>query len=197
MTKPMTPERLSEIKARCEAATEGPWDNNTMYCAVVGRTMVNYGLDERLDVFVVMAKYKGDVALVSNIPPESEQKANGQFIAHARQDLPDCIAEIERLEKLNKTLTPICMYCFRKWPTIPNDDVDAYTAMVPEILEHVSVCEKNPLVQEIERLRGILREVATKHYLLKNLSTYGPCKCKGSALCMKHAAIDILKMLND
>ena len=98
MTKPMTPERLKEIKARCEAATEGPWDNNTMYCAVVGRTMINYGLDERLDVFVVMAKYKGDVALVSNIRPESEQKANGQFIAHARQDLPDSTAEIERLQ---------------------------------------------------------------------------------------------------
>ena len=51
-------------------------------------------------------------------------------------------------------------------------------------------------ITEIERLQRVLGLVTTKHYLLKNLSTYGPCKCKGSVLCMKHAADDILKMIN-
>ncbi len=99
----MTPERLKEIKARCEVTMSG-----CSCCDIL-------------------------------------------------QDLPDCIADIERLEKLNKTITPICMYCFRKWPTIPYDDTDAYAAMVPDILEHVSVCEKNPLVQEIGRLKEACR----------------------------------------
>ncbi len=92
----MTPDELNKIKARCEAATEGPWDDDGMYSAR-GAASNNYALDPRLNVSVVMAQHGGDVALINNLFPEKQQRANSSFIAHARKDLPDCIAEIERL----------------------------------------------------------------------------------------------------
>ena len=108
MTKPMTAERLQEIKA---------W-------SIYGR----------------------------------ENCRHDDNCSSAVKCISDLIAEIERLQSLTNTITPVCIYCFKKWKTIPNDDVDAYTAMVPDILAHVSVCEKNPLVQEIERLRRELKK---------------------------------------
>ena len=50
-------------------------------------------------------------------------------------------------------------------------------------------------LKEIQRLRKILETVGTKHTLLKALSEYPLCRCKPDSLCMKHAAIDILKMI--
>ena len=54
-------------------------------------------------------------------------------------------------------------------------------------------------LDEIERLRRLLRTISTKHNLLKGLSGYPPCSCKTNHmnLCMKHAAADIVKMIND
>ena len=84
MTNPMTPERLNQIKARYEAATEGPWTigyNNPSGCPVVSPNVVSCNT-------AVIASVRGLVT-----------KPNTAFIAHARQDLPDCLAEIERLQK--------------------------------------------------------------------------------------------------
>jgi len=77
----------------------------------------------------------------------------------------DCLDEIERLQSLTNTITPVCIYCFKKWKTIPVTDTETYTAMVPEILEHVSVCEKNPLVEKIGRLR---RELKRFEFIFSN-----------------------------
>ena len=52
-------------------------------------------------------------------------------------------------------------------------------------------------VAEIERLKDMLTTITTKHNLLMSVSVYGPCKCKGSVLCMKHAAEEILKMIKE
>lgn len=52
-------------------------------------------------------------------------------------------------------------------------------------------------LREVEQLQGVLRKITTQQNLLKSLSEYGPCKCTASALCMKHAAADILKMINE
>ncbi len=88
----MTPERLQAIKARCEAATEGPW--------TVGHRLYDDG--------AVMCrgapgpctpdadgKIKGNL-FNANFAIGNRENDN-RFVAHARQDLPDCLKEIERL----------------------------------------------------------------------------------------------------
>ena len=60
-------DRLTEIRARADAATPGPW------------TVTDDG------------------ALSSGVPPSSPV-ANGEFIAHARDDVPWLLGEIERLK---------------------------------------------------------------------------------------------------
>lgn len=70
-------DRLKEIKARCEAATPGPWEVG--YSSLGGMTVVNV---------------RG-----SEFPCWKTQiyKDDAEFIAHARQDVPWLVAEVERL----------------------------------------------------------------------------------------------------
>lgn len=78
----MTTAELGAIKARAEAATPGPWE------------MVK-GSDQRYDVFredgdtaVTDAGYgRGSIAMFEDV----------MFIAHAREDVPALVAEVERL----------------------------------------------------------------------------------------------------
>ncbi len=79
---------LKAIKARCEAATEGPWENFqsclnaiSVYFGNPPREICSYVTDAVSDKFPVRVR------------------RNMRFIAHARQDLPDCIEEIERLRE--------------------------------------------------------------------------------------------------
>ena len=67
--------RLDEIKGRCERATKGPW---------VGSMPAN---DHR---FVVLDTLDLPVCHVASI-------RNTDFIAHAREDVPWLLAEVERL----------------------------------------------------------------------------------------------------
>lgn len=79
----MNNERLKEISARCEAATEGPW-------------LRRENVEDMLTVFVSNTR----IAETSRCNLLVNQMLrNADFIAHARQDLPDCLAEIERLNK--------------------------------------------------------------------------------------------------
>ncbi len=81
MTKPMTRERLSEIKARYEAATEGPWFDAGNKIGADGHGIAEVEFDEQSDM---------------------------DFCVNARQDLPDCIAEIERLTTALRNLYNDC-----------------------------------------------------------------------------------------
>jgi hypothetical protein len=69
---------LAAIKARCEAATPGPWRN-------FGDWMIHTELD------VEKRGIPGD-KLVDTV-----RKENAEFIAHAREDVPKLIEENERL----------------------------------------------------------------------------------------------------
>lgn len=71
----MTPERLAEIKARADAATKGPWKvaEQDLECWIAGPTVVQ--------------NQEGAFA-----------RPNAAFIAHAREDIPDLLAEVERLK---------------------------------------------------------------------------------------------------
>ncbi len=85
----LTPERLAEIKARCEAITmgEGDWhrmkyDDGSLMPDYIsaGQTKEGYSLD----------------VIIS----ECEKVENVEFIVHAPTDLPALIVEVERLQPL-------------------------------------------------------------------------------------------------
>lgn len=78
----MADERLAEIEARAQAATEGPWRVQSVRRA-----------DNEIGVFVA---YVGSLAVLANEPNKSEQE-DATFVAHARTDIPDLLAEVRRL----------------------------------------------------------------------------------------------------
>lgn len=67
---------LAPIKARAEAATPGPWKDDG---EIIGP---GFGIAQTWD------KHEDDFA---------NAEANSEFIAHARQDIPALVAEVERL----------------------------------------------------------------------------------------------------
>jgi hypothetical protein len=87
----MTPERLAEIAARAEAATEGPWGSHRdlagVYTVQVNpRVIPGFG-----------SVTEGDVAQILT-REDDKAYANVRFIAHAREDMPALLARIAELE---------------------------------------------------------------------------------------------------
>ncbi len=90
MVEELSQERLDAIRARAETATPGPWQawrlGETIAYQVEGpRRLCEY--DSRSAVF-----FNG---LTRN---------DAMFIAHARQDISDLLAEIERLQSLLRSM---------------------------------------------------------------------------------------------
>lgn len=73
----MTPEQLAEIEARAKAATEGPWHRH---------------LPENSGVCNWSAGIEWEVITGGTVQDH-------EFIAHARQDIPDLIAAYREQEK--------------------------------------------------------------------------------------------------
>lgn len=71
-------DRINDIRERCEAATPGPWtvENTKLSRAVIGGT-------------VELLNWAGDKPFYS--------KDDFAFIAHAREDIPFLLAELDRL----------------------------------------------------------------------------------------------------
>lgn len=80
---------LEEIKARCEAATEGPWIvHPQMGCAegdlgIFTKPKIGYGIGV---IWASLAQYEDNV------------ENNAAFIVHAREDVPALVAEVEWLQ---------------------------------------------------------------------------------------------------
>ena len=105
MPEPITPERLNEITVCTNAATRGPWRAYTDY----------------EDPYVSA----GDlVHTIDYLMDESHGVEQGfrdaQFIAHARTDMEDLVAEVRRLQadaervrKLHRRRLywPVCSHC--------------------------------------------------------------------------------------
>ena len=108
-------ERLSQIKARCDAATEGPWvmvhgdDEYSMNLYCVAPKSIAHKVDTEENValdgvicgtLVQVPKTIGHNSNELNevIGPKWEE--NADFIAHAREDVPFLLNEIERLNKM-------------------------------------------------------------------------------------------------
>ena len=102
----MTQRQLNEIRARCDAATAGPWDS--------GRYMCDWGFpfvcyiktpqhDPELYGEGIELRYGGTVECFSKLYNDDKNRqcsSDAAFIAHARADIPALLAEVERLRGL-------------------------------------------------------------------------------------------------
>ena len=101
-----TPERHEAAKARCDAASPGPWSN------------IYYEARCQMVSAVTQGRIRRRVA---NTSGNLDGEANATFIAEARTDLPDALAEIERLGNIldrvamaddsPRTWSGYCRYC--------------------------------------------------------------------------------------
>ena len=97
-------ERLHEIKKRAEEATEGPWEtvNGNGVFTTLGATNKAGQKAEDNDGWQIavcdeyLTSVNGELVEMSF----AEESSNAKFIANARQDIPDLIAEVERLRKV-------------------------------------------------------------------------------------------------
>ena len=87
--EPMTEERIAEIRGREKAATRGPWHDE----CVIGRR-------KEIETFHTIRDKDG--AIVDVLPISAYHDA--AFIAHAREDIPALLAEVERLMAENEAL---------------------------------------------------------------------------------------------
>mgnify|MGYP003623371905 CR=1 FL=1 len=76
----LTNERLQEMRARCEAATPGPWG-------------IGWLGDERDDF--TLSVLTTDRIFVANV--DDSKPSDAQFIAHAREDVSALLDEVTRL----------------------------------------------------------------------------------------------------
>ena len=81
----MTPEAIAEIRVRAEAATPGAWRD-----------------DRRADG--VPAVHNGKVRICDTYRADGQSVLNAEFIAHAREDIPALLAEVERLRTAEESL---------------------------------------------------------------------------------------------
>lgn len=89
----MTAERIAEIKAREGKATPGPWVDS---CEIKKTSRgVNACCGVRADRGI------GEICPLVAYGLKSE---DAEFFAHARQDIPDLLAEVDRLRAENKRL---------------------------------------------------------------------------------------------
>lgn len=85
----MTPAERAAARARCEAATPGPWESVYHHEAKWPRVRLVYAPDQR----TILAYVESD-----KLHPDAE------LVAHARTDLPAALDEIERLETRGREL---------------------------------------------------------------------------------------------
>ncbi|UOR07187.1 hypothetical protein MUN82_08830 [Hymenobacter aerilatus] len=117
---PLSKERIEEIKKREQAATPKPWWSGHLHN---GEHPCNcpYILDEGYmggiaEVYVDNGKCVGEGG--NDAPPLAEAQANQLFIAHARQDIPDLLAELDhRQEQTRQVLQGLL-----NTEAHPNDD---------------------------------------------------------------------------
>ena len=81
---------LAAIRARAEAATEGPWENDYPEVGQHWSRPEPWAKVVSTDVACMAYCYGGSAQGIEN-------EADAEFIAHAREDIPALLAEIDRL----------------------------------------------------------------------------------------------------
>ena len=84
----LTDERIAEVEARCSNATPGPWAS--------------------YEYMVLNTSEYSIVVCDSGENGESEKDA--EFIAHARTDIPDLLAEVKALKAEKESMASVSTY---------------------------------------------------------------------------------------
>lgn len=99
MSKRMTAERLQEIQDRANAASPGEWRTDGYGNMIWAKNPYGKGEMQVADIRG-WGHLTGRGCGACGMEDESAaaiQDANGEFIAHARTDIPDLLEEIKRL----------------------------------------------------------------------------------------------------
>jgi predicted metal-dependent phosphoesterase TrpH len=106
-------ERLEEIRKRAEAATKGPWESK---CRSVGNEGNDPAWPEK-DFLQFHVRWT-DGSEVEVVGPKEVTWGRGDFygrdadfIAHAREDIPWLLSELERMDALYRSAMKICPIC--------------------------------------------------------------------------------------
>lgn len=121
--KPLTDAELAAIRERTEMATPGPWyirflDDSHFMNLVAVCTTPDSGQHEALPYhdqggeirksIIATTLYQADAHVIVPVSVETENwDEDAEFIAHAREDIPRLLAEIERLRNELSLLCPI------------------------------------------------------------------------------------------
>jgi hypothetical protein len=90
-------DRLDEIRARAEAATPGPWRWRGLLTAE-GSEQTYAGYSQRVFRFTTDSLDTSPTLVAETFDGHSDTAPpNAEFIAHARDDIPYLLAEVERL----------------------------------------------------------------------------------------------------
>lgn len=104
INKRLSNDDLTAIRERAEKATEGAWVAEEIWTNdfnIYPKGSSGY-----------IAKVNGDSPFLEGIKTNGESDA--AFIAHARQDIPKLLAEIERLNGLYEDMTSIAKWSTRR-----------------------------------------------------------------------------------
>ncbi len=94
----MSDDQLAAIRKRCEAATVGPWK----WCPPATKWNPGHLLCQDLRE---NPRIPEELLLMTSAKKaEGLGRGNQQFIAHARQDVPDLLDEVERLRRLEDSV---------------------------------------------------------------------------------------------
>ncbi len=98
----MTDKEPSEIEARANAASLGPWGGWHVGASTPGGRLGNGGYGRQVQVWVRDAKgpLVTDGICACETGLHGKDEANAVFIAHAREDVPRLVAEVRRLRLL-------------------------------------------------------------------------------------------------
>lgn len=99
-TTPLTSKRLEEIKARADAATPGPWEFEPQEVEEDDEPCTGAWVPKACPFTYGDGLYYMD-------------DANAEFVANARQDVPDLLAEVERLKSQYDEL--VDALCRKSW----------------------------------------------------------------------------------
>ncbi len=135
---------LAAIKARAEAATEGPW-----HAEPVG----DFSDEGRDWTICDIARWNG----YTNAVGFGTDEATARFVAAARQDVPDLVAEVERLGAALEQVRHIASY----------HSQDEQISAIFDVA-HGALSGSNQVVTEqaaeLQHLRSVLAEVRQQVY---------------------------------
>lgn len=94
--EPLTEERIAEIRGREKAATQGPWRAK---CEILEADECGNATAE---MTYVSTNDKGICILYGRGHDDANTQEDATFIAHAREDIPALLDEVERLRAENE-----------------------------------------------------------------------------------------------